>query len=229
MGEVLGGPTATVNQPDCAGASADRPVLGALEMACVRALPLMNTVDPEKIASGVRLMLEGMGENPQREGLLETPARVARMYQELIAGLGLDPADEITCQFQENIDELVLVRDIPFASICEHHLVPFIGVAHVGYIPRAGKITGLSKLARVVETAARRLQVQERMTCEIADALMSRLDPLGVVVVLEAEHFCMSIRGIKKPGSKTVTSALRGSVQSSQATRAEIMSLISRG
>lgn len=188
-----------------------------------------NKVDREKIAEGVRLILEGMGEDPRREGLLETPARVARMYQELIYGLGVDPASEITCSFQENTDELVLVRDIPFASICEHHLVAFMGLAHVGYIPKDGRITGLSKLARVVEVASKRLQVQERMTVEIADALMRRLDPEGVVVVLEAEHLCMSLRGIKKPGSKTVTSALRGIAQTNQATRAEIMALIRRG
>lgn len=186
-------------------------------------------MDIAKITEGVRLILEGIGEDAAREGLLETPARVARMYQELVYGTGLNPASEITCRFSENTDELVLVRDIPFASVCEHHLVPFIGTAHVGYIPRDGVITGLSKLARVVELAARRLQVQERMTTQIADALVETLNPEGVVVVLEAEHFCMSIRGIKKPGSKTVTSALRGIVATNQATRAEVMALINRG
>jgi len=187
-----------------------------------------NRVDMDKIAQGVQLILEGMGEDISREGLLETPARVARMYQELVYGLNVDPASEITCTFEEPTDELVLVRDIPFASVCEHHLVPFIGLAHVGYIPNNGKITGLSKLARVVEVASKRLQVQERMTTQIADALMRVLEPRGVAVVLEAEHLCMSIRGIKKPGSKTVTSALRGIVQTDQATRAEVMSLIRR-
>jgi GTP cyclohydrolase IA len=155
--------------------------------------------------------------------------RLPAVYEELVYGTGLNPASEITCRFSETTDELVLVRDIPFASVCEHHLVPFIGMAHVGYIPRDGVITGLSKLARVVELASKRLQVQERMTTQIADALVERLNPVGVVVVLEAEHLCMSIRGIKKPGSKTVTSALRGIVASDQATRAEVMALINRG
>lgn len=188
-----------------------------------------RVVDQEKIAAGIRMILEAVGEDTAREGLLETPERVARMYQELFYGIGLSPASEITCTFNEPTDELVLVRDIPFASICEHHLVPFIGVAHIGYIPNAGCITGLSKLARVVELASRRLQVQERMTMEIADALVEKLNPQGVAVVLEAEHLCMSIRGIKKPGTKTITSALRGMVQTNQATRAEVMSLIRNG
>jgi GTP cyclohydrolase I len=187
------------------------------------------SMDMEKIVAGVRLILEGIGENTEREGLQETPARVARMYEELVYGTGLNPGSEVTCRFQENTDELVLVRDIPFASICEHHLVPFIGTAHVGYIPQKGVITGLSKLARVVELASKRLQVQERMTTQIADALVDKLNPRGVVVVLEAEHLCMSIRGIKKPGSKTVTSALRGIVATDVATRSEVMALINRG
>jgi GTP cyclohydrolase I len=188
-----------------------------------------RAMDIQKIADGVRLILEGIGEDPSREGLLDTPTRVARMYGELLYGTGIDPATEITCKFSENTNELILVRDIPFASTCEHHLVPFIGTAHVGYIPRDGVITGLSKLARVVELAARRLQVQERMTTQIADAIVDTLNPVGVVVVLEAEHFCMSIRGIKKAGSKTVTSALRGIVADNLATRAEVMALINRG
>lgn len=186
-------------------------------------------VDQEKVAAGIRLILEAVGEDVTREGLLETPERVARMYQELFYGVGLSAASEITCEFSESTDELVLVRDIPFASICEHHLVPFMGVAHVGYIPDQGRITGLSKLARVVELASRRLQVQERMTTQIADALVEKLQPQGVAVVLEAEHLCMSIRGVKKPGTKTITSALRGMVQTNQATRAEVMSLIRHG
>ena len=188
-----------------------------------------GSLDHAKIEAGVRLILEGIGENPQREGLLETPARVARLYEELVYGTQLDPAAEITAKFYEKTDELVLVRDIPFSSICEHHLVPFLGSAHVGYIPNNGVITGLSKLARVVEIASKRLQVQERMTTQIADALMSQLDPRGVIVVLEAEHLCMSIRGIKKPGCKTITSAVRGCVATDHATRAEIMALINRG
>lgn len=185
--------------------------------------------DHDKVMQGVRLILEGIGEDVSREGLAETPSRVARMYAELMYGLNVDAASEITCRFQESTDELILVRDIPFASICEHHLVPFMGVAHVGYIPQSGVITGLSKLARVVEVSSKRLQVQERMTTQIADALMSTLAPRGVVVVLEAEHLCMSIRGIKKPGSKTFTSAVRGIVATDQATRAEVMALINKG
>ena len=183
-------------------------------------------MDLSKIAEGVRLILEGVGENANREGLLETPARVARMYNELLYGLNKNAADEITCTFSEGEDELIIVRDITFSSMCEHHLVPFMGVAHVGYIPQNGKITGLSKIARVVELASRRLQVQERMTSEIADALLERLNPGGVIVVLEAEHLCMSIRGIRKPGSKTLTSAIRGIFRTDNAARAEAMSLI---
>ena len=185
-----------------------------------------KSMDLEKIAAGVRLILEGVGEDPTRQGLLDTPSRVARMYQELLYGTEIDPASEVTCAFEENVDELVLVKDISFSSTCEHHLVPFVGVAHVGYIPNNGKITGLSKIARVVELASRRLQVQERLTGQIADAIEQELDPLGVAVVLEAEHFCMSIRGVKKPGSKTVTSALRGRLKTDSAARAEVMSLI---
>jgi len=183
-------------------------------------------IDLDQVAKGVRLILEGMGENPNRAGLLDTPARVARMYEELLSGHSIDPASAITCEFYEDTNELILVRDIPFSSLCEHHMVPFIGVAHVGYIPKNGRITGLSKLARVVELTARRLQVQERMTTQIANALMDQLDPFGAVVVIEAEHFCMSIRGIRKPGSKTVTSALRGIFQTDRAARAEVMALI---
>ncbi len=184
----------------------------------------INTVDLEKIAAGVRLILEGIGEDVDRKGLLQTPARVARMYQELFYGVGINPADELVGAFYENTEELVLVKDIPFFSVCEHHMVPFIGVAHVGYIPQSGKIIGLSKLARVVELASRRLQVQERMTNQIADALMEKLQPAGVVVALQAEHLCMSMRGIKKAGSKTITSAVRGIIQSDPLVRAEIMS-----
>ena len=185
-----------------------------------------SVMNLEKIARGVRMILEGIGEDPGREGLLETPARVARMYEELLYGTGMDIASEITCTFNEGTDELVLVKDIQFASTCEHHLVPFIGKAHVAYIPEGGRITGLSKLARVVELASRRLQVQERMTSEIADALLQELDPRGVAVVLEAEHFCMAIRGIRKPGTTTITSSLRGVIKSDSAARAEVMSLI---
>ncbi|MBS2003082.1 MAG: GTP cyclohydrolase I FolE [Cyanobacteria bacterium SZAS LIN-5] len=183
-------------------------------------------MDLEKIAEGVRLILEGVGEDPSRPELLETPARVARMYRELLYGTGIDAGAEITCTFNEENDDLVLVKDIPFSSVCEHHLVPFIGIAHVAYIPNQGKITGLSKLARVVELASRKLQVQERMTGQIADAIMRRLDPLGVIVVLEAEHFCMSIRGVRKAGTRTVTSAARGALQEDKSARAEVMAFI---
>lgn len=193
-----------------------------------RPSPEAGRVDARKIADGVRLILEGIGENPEREGLQQTPERVARMYQELCSGLAKDPAEELSCVFLEQNDELVLVRDIQFASICEHHLVPFLGLAHVGYIPSDGRITGLSKLARVVEVASKRPQVQERMTTQIADALMRKLQPQAVVVVLEAEHMCMSIRGVKKPGSKTITSAVRGLFQTNQASRAEVMAHIQR-
>ncbi|MBY0357429.1 MAG: GTP cyclohydrolase I FolE [Candidatus Obscuribacterales bacterium] len=185
-------------------------------------------VDLEKIALGVRLILEGVGENPDREGLQDTPARVARMYSELLYGTHVDPASEVTCKFSEETEELILVKDIPFASICEHHMVPFIGTANIGYIPENGKITGLSKLARVVEAASKRLQVQERMTTEIADALLRSLNPQGVIVILEAEHLCMSIRGIKKPGSKTITSAVRGVIRDNPLTRSEVLSLMNR-
>lgn len=183
-------------------------------------------MDLGKIAEGVRMILEGVGEDASRPELLDTPDRVARMYRELLYGTGVDAGAEITCTFNEENDDLVLVKDIAFSSVCEHHLVPFIGVAHVGYIPNQGKITGLSKLARVVELASRKLQVQERMTGQIADAIMRRLDPLGVIVVLEAEHFCMSIRGVRKAGTRTVTSAARGTLQDDKGARAEVMAFI---
>ena len=187
------------------------------------------TVDAKKIEEGVRLILEGIGEDPEREGLLETPAREARMYEEVFAGLTEDPARHFETTFDEHHEEMVLVRDIPFYSMCEHHLVPFFGKAHVAYIPAAdGRVCGLSKLARLVEAFARRPQVQERLTTQIADTLIEQLDPQGVIVVMEAEHMCMSMRGVKKPGSKTITSAVRGAFEKSQATRAEALSLILR-
>ncbi|MBX9771213.1 MAG: GTP cyclohydrolase I FolE [Candidatus Obscuribacterales bacterium] len=186
-------------------------------------------MDQEKIAQAVTMILEAVGEDPSREGLLDTPARVARMYQELLYGIDVDSSSELTCEFITENDELVLVKDIQFASLCEHHLVPFMGTAHVGYIPNAGRITGLSKLARVVELVSKRPQVQERMTSQIADAVVKKLQPRGVIVVLEAEHLCMSIRGVKKPGSRTITSAVRGLFETNQASRAEVMSLIMKG
>lgn len=187
-----------------------------------------NRIDSEKVALGVRMILEALGDNPDREGLLETPARVARMYQELVYGVNVDPASEITCTFTEETEELVLVKDIPFSSVCEHHMLPFVGNASIAYLPKDGKITGLSKLARVVEVASRRLQVQERMTTQIADAIEGKLRARGVMVLLEAEHLCMSLRGIRKPGSKTLTTALRGEIKENSGLRQEIMTLLSR-
>jgi GTP cyclohydrolase IA len=183
-------------------------------------------VDLERIAEAVRNILEAVGEDPDRPGLQETPARVARMYREMFAGLHVDPARHMEVVFPETYDEMVLIRDIPFTSMCEHHLLPFSGVAHVAYIPD-GKVTGLSKIARVVEEISRRPQVQERMTQEIADLINSHLETTGVAVVVSAEHSCMAIRGIRKQGSTTVTSALRGIFKTNESTRAEFMSLIS--
>lgn len=182
-------------------------------------------VDLPRIERAVREILEAVGEDPDRDGLLETPARVARMYAELFGGLHLDPGRHLKKVFQETYDEMVLVRDISFNSMCEHHMLPFMGVAHVGYVPN-GKVAGLSKLARVVEEVSKRPQVQERMTHQIADLMSSELDAKGVIVVLEATHSCMTIRGIRKPGSLTITSAVRGLLRSNESTRAEAMSLI---
>lgn len=187
-------------------------------------------MDTSKIEQGVRLILEGVGEDPDREGLRETPARVARMYEEILAGLEEDPGELFVKKFNEGHQEMVLVHDIPIYSICEHHLVPFYGVAHIAYIPNvSGQICGISKLARLVDLYARRPQVQERLTSQVADTLVKELDPQGVLVVLECEHLCMSMRGIKKPGSKTTTSAVRGSFITSAETRAEALSLIRQG
>ena len=186
-------------------------------------------MDAAKIEQGVRLILEGIGEDPDREGLQKTPERVAKMYEEVFAGMTEDPSEHFETLFDEHHEEMVLVRDIPFYSMCEHHLVPFFGKAHVAYIPAAdGRVCGLSKLARLVDVFAKRPQVQERLTSQIADTLVEQLKPQGAIVVLEAEHLCMSMRGIKKPGSKTVTSAVRGAVQKSQKTREEALSLIFR-
>jgi GTP cyclohydrolase IA len=184
-------------------------------------------VDHERAAAAVRELLIAVGEDPDRPGLRETPARVARAYAETFAGLWQDPGEILATTFDEDHDELVLVKDIPMYSTCEHHLVPFHGVAHIGYIPGAdGRVTGLSKLARLVEVYARRPQVQERMTSQIADALAEVLKPRGVLVVIQAEHLCMAMRGIRKPGSVTVTSAVRGIFRDNAPTRAEAMSLI---
>jgi len=183
-------------------------------------------VDQQKIEQAMRMIIEAIGEDPDREGLKDTPKRVARMYEELFSGLNEDPRKHLEVSFNEDHEEMVLVKDIPFYSMCEHHFLPFIGKAHVAYIPTKGKITGLSKLARVVETVARRPQLQERLTSEVADILMECLDPQGVVVVIEAEHMCMSIRGVKKPGSITVTSAVRGIFRRDARSRAEAFALI---
>ena len=186
-------------------------------------------MDKAKIEEGVRLILEGVGEDPDREGLRETPARVARMYEEVFAGLSENPARHFEVTFDEHHEEMVLVKDIPFYSMCEHHLVPFFGKAHVAYIPATdGRICGLSKLARLVDAFAKRPQVQERLTNQIADTLIEQLNPQGVIVVLEAEHMCMSMRGVKKPGSQTVTSAVRGVFEKSAPARSEALSLILR-
>ncbi|MER7396639.1 GTP cyclohydrolase I FolE [Streptomyces sp. NPDC000151] len=182
--------------------------------------------DEKRAADAVRELLIAVGEDPDREGLLETPARVARAYKEIFAGLWQKPEDVLTTTFDLGHDEMVLVKDIEVMSSCEHHLVPFVGVAHVGYIPSTdGKITGLSKLARLVDVFARRPQVQERLTTQIADSLMEILEPRGVIVVVECEHMCMTMRGVRKPGAKTTTSAVRGQLRDA-ATRAEAMSLI---
>ncbi|MPY12131.1 GTP cyclohydrolase I FolE [Arthrobacter bussei] len=185
-----------------------------------------SPVDQERIARAVREILAAIGEDPDRDGLLETPKRVAKAYAEMFAGLHQDAAEVLSTSFDINHQELVLVKDIPFYSTCEHHLVPFHGTAHVGYIPSAdGRVTGLSKLARLVEVYARRPQVQERLTTQIVDAMMEHLKPKGAIVVIECEHMCMSMRGVRKPGAKTVTSAVRGQIRET-ATRAEAMSLI---
>lgn len=184
-------------------------------------------MDKAKIEEGVRLILEGVGEDPTREGLLDTPRRVAAMYEEIFAGIGQDAAEHFCVTFNEGHQEMVLIRDIPLYSVCEHHLLPFLGRAHVAYIPgKHGRICGLSKIARVVDVFAKRPQVQERLTSQIADTLLANLEPTGVIVVIEAEHLCMSMRGVRKPGAITTTSAVRGIFERNPATRAEAMSLI---
>ncbi|GAB4103828.1 GTP cyclohydrolase I FolE [Micromonospora taraxaci] len=189
--------------------------------------PVEDAVDLGRIEKAVREILIAVGEDPDRDGLQQTPARVARAYAELFAGLRVDPAQVLSTTFEANHEELVIVRDIDVMSLCEHHLLPFRGSAHIGYIPGPdGRITGLSKLARLVEVFARRPQVQERLTSQVADLLMSKLEPRGVVVVLECEHMCMAMRGIQKSGAKTITSAVRGILQTDSKSRAEAMALI---
>jgi GTP cyclohydrolase I len=189
--------------------------------------PTGRAFDHDKVERGVRLILEGIGEDLDRDGLRDTPDRVARMYAEITSGLRDDPTQALHAVFEAGHDEMVMVRDIPMASICEHHLIPFVGKAHVAYIPNEqGRITGLSKLARLVDGLARRPQVQERLTAEIADAMVGRLEPRGALVVIEAEHLCMTMRGVRKPGAVTVTSAVRGSFRDSMSTRMEAMNLL---
>jgi len=186
----------------------------------------MSEIDRGRIEKAVREIIEALGEDPLREGLLETPERVARFYEEVFEGIHADPGEVIDAFFgEEHYQEIVMVREIAFYSMCEHHFVPFHGQAHVAYMPQ-GRVTGLSKLARLVEGFARRPQMQERLTAQVADCLNERLDPLGVLVVIEAEHLCMSMRGVRKPGARTVTSAVRGIMETNPATRAEAMSLL---
>ena len=182
-------------------------------------------MDREKIQAAVRMILEAVGEDPEREGLQGTPRRVADMYEEIFAGLRVDPSEYLSVGFEESHKEMVVLRDIPFQSLCEHHLLPFVGKAHVGYIP-AGRIVGLSKLARVVEGFARRPQLQERLTSQIADTIIESIRPVGVGVVIEAQHYCMIMRGVKKPGSTMVTSAMRGLFRNNPPTRAEFLEFI---
>lgn len=185
-------------------------------------------MDRERIEAAVREILIAVGEDPDREGLVETPARVARMYEEIFSGLEDDPSRHLKL-FDESSEEMVVVRDIPLYSMCEHHLIPFLGKAHIAYIPSNGKVIGLSKLARIVDSFARRPQLQERLTGQIADFLYDNLEPMGVAVVVEAEHLCMTMRGARASGAKTMTSALRGTMRSDARTRAEAMSLLTEG
>ena len=185
-------------------------------------------MDKNKIKKGVKLILEGIGEDPDRPGLKDTPKRVANLYEEIFSGLST-PTEEILKSIEgESHDEMVLIKDIPFYSICEHHLLPFIGKAHVAYVPSKGKIVGLSKLARAVEIFAKRPQLQERLTSQLADLIMKKLKPKGAMVIVDAEHLCMSMRGVKKPGSRTVTSAVRGIFRTKESTRTEVLELIKK-
>jgi len=185
-------------------------------------------VDKEKIEAAFKMILEALGEDLEREGIVQTPKRVARMYEEIFAGMNSEPKDYLDVSFTEYHDELVLVKDIPIYSMCEHHFLPFYGMAHVAYIPKGGKVVGISKLARVVESYARRPQLQERLTSQIADCIFETLKPMGVGVVIQAEHMCMTMRGVKKPGALTVTSAVRGIFETRPETRAELFALIQK-
>lgn len=187
-------------------------------------------MDKKKIAEGVKMILDGIGEDISRQGLIRTPERVADMYEEIFSGLDKDPSDVLGPMFDEEHDEIIIVKDIPFYSICEHHLVPFIGKAHIAYAPnKSGKIIGLSKLTRVLDVVAKRPQVQERLTTIIANSIMEKIEPRGVMVIVEAEHLCMSMRGVKKPNTLTVTSAVRGLFKNNPASRSEVLSLIHNG
>lgn len=185
-------------------------------------------MDKNKIKKAVKEIIKAIGDDPEREGLKYTPERVANMYEEILGGMQKNVDDEVAVIFEKEHDEIILLKDIPLYSLCEHHMIPFLGKAHVAYIPDKNRITGLSKIARVVDTLSRRLQVQERLTTEIADTLMRKLKPKGVLVVIEAEHLCMSMRGVKKPGVTTTTSAVRGIFRSSQKTRSEALTLIAK-
>ena len=185
--------------------------------------------DKQKVKKAIRMLLQGLGEDLEKESLAETPERVADAYEEILRGKWQDPQEVVKVFEEEDYDEIVLVKDIPFYSMCEHHLLPFHGQAHVAYVPRGNRITGISKLARLVEIHARRLQVQERLTTDIADSLVEALDPKGVTVVVKAEHLCMTMRGVRKPGSKTVTSVVRGLFRENAAARSEAMGLIDAG
>lgn len=222
-----GGSSATEPDDDLADESELDHLAARLVNGRVAGTPVERAVDLARIEKAVREILIAIGEDPDRDGLALTPTRVARAYAELFAGLRVDPASVITTAFEANHEEMVLVRDIEVMSLCEHHLLPFHGRAHIGYIPgEHGRITGLSKLARLVEVYARRPQVQERLTSQVADLLMARLDPRGVIVVLACEHMCMTMRGIKKAGAMTVTSAVRGVFGTDAKSRSEAMSLI---
>lgn len=185
-------------------------------------------MDKKKIQKAVKDILEAVGDNPNRPDLKETPRRVADMLQEILSGIKKDPKKELEVILGEKHDEIVLIKDIPLYSLCEHHILPFVGKAHVAYIPKGGRVTGLSKLVRVVDILSKRLQVQERLTTQVADVIMQKLRPLGVLVVIEAEHLCMSMRGVKKPGTTTVTSAVRGVFKENSKTRAETLALIGK-
>ena len=220
-------PSGSISDADAA--SSISAAAEVLSIAATNGAVTDQHVDTERIEKAVREILLAIGEDPDRDGLQKTPKRVARMYAEVFAGLQEDPAHHLKVQFESGHDEMVMVRDIPFYSMCEHHLMPFVGRAHVAYIPsERGMITGLSKLARLVEAYARRPQVQERLTTQVADKLMEVLEPRGTLVVIEAEHQCMSMRGVQKPGSLTITSAVRGQFRNT-ATRAEAMHLIGVG